>query len=308
MRAVKILTWCSSPFDVTAALVHYAQLILVPLRCMRNVSDLDVSRGLSMPSETQPSAWHAHPSIWKVILSLWGLVLACAGWAALATNSTRALYWGFALNGDVTVHWWIVSFVTLALVQGSLTLVLHCSELIANVIQDERYRRCATGKKGLRMTTNPLKSLFTGPFGLVPFVAKPALRESFASYFLLVYLNNIFNHVRPDVWTFIYLYWHVLLLHYPHTVEQIWNLSIALFIFACFFTAVAMFRPRGPQPAAYGHLQTLPNLVDEWLPVMWWGHKEDEVPYCHACMILTWLGGWWIDTHKQGPAITCCRL
>jgi hypothetical protein len=85
MHAVKILTWCSSPFDVTAALVHYAQLIFVPLRCMRNVSDLDVSGGSSMPSETQPSAWHAHPSIWKVILSLWGLVLACARWAALAT-------------------------------------------------------------------------------------------------------------------------------------------------------------------------------------------------------------------------------
>ena len=80
MCAVKILTWCSSPFEVTAALVHYAQLILVPLRCMHNVSDLDVSGGPSMASETQPSAWHAHPSIWKVILSLWGIVLACAGW------------------------------------------------------------------------------------------------------------------------------------------------------------------------------------------------------------------------------------
>ncbi|KAJ8587781.1 hypothetical protein M405DRAFT_863473 [Rhizopogon salebrosus TDB-379] len=63
---------------------------------------------------------------------------------------------------------------------------------------------------------------------------------------------------------------------------QIGNLCIALFIFACFFTVVTFFRPRGPQPAAYGHLQTLANLVDEWSPVMWWGHKEDGVPYCHA--------------------------
>ncbi|KAJ8594486.1 hypothetical protein M405DRAFT_808898, partial [Rhizopogon salebrosus TDB-379] len=55
-----------------------------------------------------------------------------------------------------------------------------------------------------------------------------------------------------------------------------------LFIFACFCTVVALSRPRGPQPAAYGHLQTLANLVDEWSPVMWWGHKEDEIPYCHA--------------------------
>ncbi|KAJ8589237.1 hypothetical protein M405DRAFT_216829 [Rhizopogon salebrosus TDB-379] len=63
---------------------------------------------------------------------------------------------------------------------------------------------------------------------------------------------------------------------------QILNLCIALFIFACFFTLVAFHRPRGPQPAAYGHLQTLANLIDEWSPVMWWGHKEDGIPYCHA--------------------------
>jgi hypothetical protein len=63
---------------------------------------------------------------------------------------------------------------------------------------------------------------------------------------------------------------------------QIWNLCIALFTFACIFTFVALRRPRGPQPAAYGHLQTLANLVDEWSPVMWWGHKEDGIPYCHA--------------------------
>lgn len=64
--------------------------------------------------------------------------------------------------------------------------------------------------------------------------------------------------------------------------SQIWNLCIALFIYACFFTFVALRRPRGPQPAAYGHVQTLANLVDEWSPVMWWGHKEDGIPYCHA--------------------------
>jgi hypothetical protein len=69
-------------------------------------------------------------------------------------------------------------------------------------------------------------------------------------------------------------------------VQQIWNLCIALFIFASFFTLIARFRPRGPQPAAYGHLQTLANLVDEWSPVMWWGHKEDGIPYCHAGIVL----------------------
>jgi hypothetical protein len=37
---------------------------------------------------------------------------------------------------------------------------------------------------------------------------------------------------------------------------------IALFVLACFLTLIALRRPHGAQPAAYGHLQTLANLVD----------------------------------------------
>jgi hypothetical protein len=168
------------------------------------MSDLDVGGYPAKPSETQPSAWHAHPSIWKIAFSLWGLVVACAVWAALATLtwylafskvessvpweswtffplvSSRALWLEFSLSGGVTVHWWTVSSLAVVLVQGPLTLELHCSELIVNVIRDERQWRYATGRNGLRMTINPLKSFFTDPLVLVLFVPKPALRESFA--------------------------------------------------------------------------------------------------------------------------------
>ncbi|OAX40119.1 hypothetical protein K503DRAFT_799067 [Rhizopogon vinicolor AM-OR11-026] len=297
MQAVKILTWSCSPFDVTAALVHHAQLTPVPLRCMCNMSELDAGACPAKPSEIQPSAWQAHRSIRKVILSLWVLVLACAGWAALATliwnttlreteswipseswsffpNGSGVLSWEFALSGGVTVRWWILVFVSLALVQGPLTLGLHCSELIANVIRDERYWRRANGRKGLRMATHPLKSFFTDPLGLVLFVAKPALHWMFGlSYNVRSGLVNGGG---------ISLDGNIFQAGISMYTVQIWNLCIALFIFASLFTLIALYRPRGPQPAAYGHLQTLANLVDEWSPVMWWGHKEDGIPYCHA--------------------------
>ena len=35
-------------------------------------------------------------------------------------------------------------------------------------------------------------------------------------------------------------------------------------------------RPHTSQPSAYGHLQTLVDLVDEWHPKMYWGHKKDN--------------------------------
>ena len=201
IRAVKILTWSSSPFDVTATLVHHIQLTPVPLRCMRGVSDVDVHGGPTKPFEVQPSAWHAHPSIRKVIISLWGLVVAYAVWAALViliwnntirktqpywelwsffpTSSSKYLWFIFQVSWSVTAQLWTLCIAIVALVQGPLTLALHCSELIAGVIRDERYWRRATRRKGLRMKTARLNSFFTDPFSLVLFVAKPALRESF---------------------------------------------------------------------------------------------------------------------------------
>jgi hypothetical protein len=209
MRTAKILTWSSSPFDVVVALCHHVQLSPVPFRCMRNISDLHVGGlgGPAKPSETQPSAWHAHRSIRKVILSLWGLVVAYAVWAALATliwdiivrpenpqilwklwsffpgEYSTLISWNMQLDGGATIQWWILSFVTVALAQGPLTLGLHCSELIVNVTRDERQWRHTTGRKGLKMTTNPLKSFASDPLCLVLFVVKFVLRESFVSYF-----------------------------------------------------------------------------------------------------------------------------
>ena len=44
LEAVRLLTWSTSPFDVTASLIRqHTQLIPVPLICMRKMSDLDVT-------------------------------------------------------------------------------------------------------------------------------------------------------------------------------------------------------------------------------------------------------------------------
>jgi hypothetical protein len=118
------------------------------------------------------------------------------------------------------------------------------------------------------MATNPVESIFTHPICLVLFVAKPFLHWMFGQSFIIQ------NYATTEE-----------TLYLPGVImptAQIWNLCIALFIYACFFTFVALRRPRGPQPAAYGHIQTLANLIDEWSPVMWWGHKKDGIPYCHA--------------------------
>lgn len=331
MRAVKILTWSSSPFDLTAALVHHTQLTPASFRCMRSVSDLNVAEGPAKPSEEQPSAWRAHPSIRKVVFSLWGLVVACAGWATIVRYKqnvdTKSKSWsfldrsigysvaytiGYSENDPsfttMSPELWILAFVNIAVVQGSLTLGLHCSDLIANVIQNEWQWRCATARKGLNTATNPLKAFLTNPLGLVLFVLKPVLHWMFG--LALTIAPTAYVDAGLAGYAFMGTNSTAGLAGYQWgsmgnssisagqlrdsgdstvpgisvlmCVNQILNLCIALFIFASFFTLVALRRPRGPQPATYGHLQTLANLVDEWSSLMWWGHKEDGPPYCHA--------------------------
>ncbi len=53
-------------------------------------------------------------------------------------------------------------------------------------------------------------------------------------------------------------------------------MAIALLVFSACMTYLAIHKPKGPQPAAYGHIQTLANLIDDWNPSMkmWWGHKS----------------------------------
>jgi hypothetical protein len=205
--------------------------------------------------------------IWDEFASLYQITsdaLTPQTWSFLSTT----LQSNFIMIGiyGASLGTWILLFVIMAIFQGPLTLALHCSELITNVIRDEREWRRATGMKGLRTATNPAKMIFAHPICLVLFVAKPFLHWMFGHAFMICNLASDGTFLVAIVMF----------------TAPIWNLCFVLFIFACLFTFVALRRPRGPQPAAYGHVQTLANLVDEWSPVMWWGHKEDGIPYCHA--------------------------
>jgi hypothetical protein len=64
-------------------------------------------------------------------------------------------------------------------------------------------------------------------------------------------------------------------------------------LFGYFATFLAFRKPRGPQPAAHGHIQTLADLVDDWTTdpngVFWWGDKEGVSEIArHAGMSLNW--------------------
>ncbi|KAH7917402.1 hypothetical protein BV22DRAFT_1135438 [Leucogyrophana mollusca] len=289
IRSTQCLTWSSSPFDVTAALVHHAHIVPSGKGCMRGVHAADSFGGPSFPLARQPSAWKSHSSVWKIVVVMWSVVVLYVAWGAglavmagegiQATWSSGNMRFGYQIPLGPTIStipFWLLFFCNIALTQGSLTLVLHCSEVIANVARDESTWRAATSKRGVPMTSNFLTSALGSWLNIVLLLAKPALHWMFG--LCLVVEGYTFSQGSPGGGE------PMLLQKVEITMNmvQIMYLSLAMLILAIVFTIVATRQPRGPQPAAYGHIQTLANLIDEWSPVMWWGHKEDGIPYCHA--------------------------
>ena len=204
MATADIRTWSSSPFDITAALVHHTQVTPVQGRCMHGVKDVDIHVPL-LPRKKQPSAWRSHSSLRKVVITIWVLVFACIAWAFVVTHisagNVRNVFtsWSFfsgqqsyvaaypiSLLGKTAWVDWVVCFLSTMAVQGWVTLTLHCSELVANVIRDEKVWRCATEMKGAKVLTHPLAPVLGSWLSLTLLCAKALLR----GYFLFV-INSV---------------------------------------------------------------------------------------------------------------------
>ncbi|KAG9317144.1 hypothetical protein JVU11DRAFT_1336 [Chiua virens] len=284
VRSADILTWSSSAFDITAALVHHAQIIPQPGRCMYGICDA-ASRGPVSPSPRQPSAWRAHSSVRKVVLTLWALVViyivwgvivvslsdrsmsdAVKSWSFFPASQTHVVAYSIPIEGGVYWYWGLY-YINMAAIQGPLTVALHCSELVANVVRDERLWRKATTKVGTTISSHPLAPVFGSPLNATLLAVKPVVHWMLGLAFSLAGTaeNGLLTAIAVSMWPF-----------------QILNYAGALLVFALTFTIVALLPQSGPQPAAYGHVQTLANLIDEWSPTMWWGQKSNGLPYRHA--------------------------
>ena len=199
MTSANILTWSSSPFDITAALVHHTQIIPVQGRCMHGITDVDEDTPL-FPREKQPSAWQSHSSIRKVIFSLWALVVACfiwgivvaciagdlgdvfGSWSFLSDTGSYVASYPIPLLGDAAWLYWMFCYLNIMLVQAWMTFALYCSELVVNVIRDEQVWRRAATKKGAKVWTHPLAAVYESWLSPTPLLANAVFSECFLLY------------------------------------------------------------------------------------------------------------------------------
>ncbi|MCJ1406774.1 hypothetical protein MMC19_000842 [Ptychographa xylographoides] len=304
-------TWSSSPIDTAAACVAVAAIGPVPGRCLRSVHDKEHDALPVGPLARQRSAYTAHKEVRVVFLCLWltvtfavlwgGVLIGVVdklsdvdgmypgvSWAFLpnlpATVDLRAASWdgNTDMSGTMTlaIPWDVVgqftwqdtpdpyipfasfcwAFALVCLLQTIMTVSLHCAELLVNIIRDEKTWRRASSPSSKRsaagLSRSPVNALHalcvSGP-ALTLFLYKPVLHSLFglavSAYF------SVGLVMRPP---------------------QIFYLSVGALLLASFVSAFAFWPPKGPQPASFGHLQTLVDLIDEWPEQgerMFWGRK-----------------------------------
>jgi hypothetical protein len=137
-----------------------------------------------------------------------------------------------------------------SLFQSVLTLSIHYTELLTQIIADERKWREAYSKKGAR----------TGPTISCLIKDWPALA--------------LFVFTGLTQWVF----GEALSVDYLVTIGllPIITLTALLLLLATSAEALARYKPKGPQPATYGDLRLLAELMDEMEhETIFWGDKGE---------------------------------
>ncbi|KAK3182144.1 hypothetical protein K4F52_006513 [Lecanicillium sp. MT-2017a] len=278
----RILSWSANPLWNT--MVHLQDQALVKIE---NQSGCDVRPRLCDQRLAQTSRpdlryqgcrlWHIRATKW-IVMFMWALCVVAFvwdgiiiyiptlmfnnnpfrfQWQASATDTTHVVNFGMDPNtNDPQINTsfpiaaqFLLGILFLCLVQGLQSMGLHCVELLVNMWRDEHTWRKAGRTQGISV-------MAAGP-----------LFEALSSWrtVLLTAIKAI-QH---------WLLGQAMVLHYHldgNDSEFTFNMSPSrLLIFACvtvvtalFTTALALWPLHGVQPPAWGHLQTLAALVDDW--------------------------------------------
>ncbi|KUJ12744.1 uncharacterized protein LY89DRAFT_721623 [Mollisia scopiformis] len=286
----EMITWSSNALNNALAILHH-QLCVEPNRCMTAVNGPRIWPVGSKPLKRQPCAKVAHPAmryvvilswIWPFIVIVWFVVLALLSIYRFQESFTLATNLGsnnldsnidvvFQLDPDTPSmkDLWpvplLVNFFIQCIVQGVQSLGFHSIELIIGMERDEMaWRAAGKSQTGARMNTNAFISILKNLPSIVLYISKPLMHWvlGLATRAVIADDNSIPRR-----------YYYACGFRYPMVfVYLIFTIALAILT-----TFIAYRKPRGPQPAAYGHYQTLNNLIDDWTVdekgSFWWGDK-----------------------------------
>lgn len=301
-----IPSWSSNPLNTTLAALH-ARTKHNSGRCMLSVHDFASKSGAYKPNVKQSSACKARKAVRLVLIFVWILALLSLipipawaivekveySYAAVSLSMTPLGFWIAPSQDNPYPSFSLPVQCVLALllfcgIQGLQTVGLHCAELLVNMVRDEAaWRQAAlpsgninltqTVKKGARYQTTPFVSAAFSWQNAILFIFKAALHWLFSQTVAIASVpvestsDSGITYDANGVPTTRTLAFVVRL---PFALAYgISTITVGLFV-----TYLAFRKPKGPQPAAFGHIQTLADLVDDWRTnaegYFWWGGQD----------------------------------
>lgn len=276
MLTVAVPTWSTNPLDNAWASVASGTRTRVPDRCLMSVHEAKLAAGPQQPKTRQLAIWNAHKEARRIMYFIWTLTAASYVWfgvilylvhikntpncngcnAYIGTNwnliaDTFKVATSAAIIPEYRSSLYAGHFTLVCVFQGLLTLALHCVELITTLHRDEgTWRQCASKEGPYSSRPNALVRAAKSWVAVSLFLLKALLHWIFGQG--ITYAYNWGTFFRPP---------------------QLLYLSIGMTVLASYSTFLCFQRPQGAQPAAFGHVQTMVDLVDEWHPTMFWGDK-----------------------------------
>ncbi|KAJ2895678.1 uncharacterized protein MKZ38_006260 [Zalerion maritima] len=288
-----IITWSSNPLTVAKACLQTGggayPVEYQSGKCMMSVHMRkdDYPNGVN-PTMVQRPMTTGHPHIKWVFGLLWPLPAVLLGWGlalhfTLMNGTMEGVHgtsWSFIpkftgntdnscdavqctdgtsiLNLSWTQYTTAVGTIgavfMIAGFQAIVTLALHISELIIDLSRDEKTYRELSSVAG----TNPKYRSIKVACNYFPSIFLFVMKACVHWVFGLACSLNFMLGVNM----------------YPPQILYLAGFTLGL---AAFCTYLALRRPTGFLPASFGHIQTIVNIVDDWLDAeaIFWGHKAD---------------------------------
>lgn len=285
----KILSWSASPLNTALACLHHGLYDRHPGRGMMGVESKDLPPEPQRPKKRQPSMRKTCPTTYKIVcvtfLFAFLIIVFAGAMYALAVhdmhpweNKTFSFFKEAPTGSDKTIategfdvgihskdnllpHFLVFLF-GLAM-HIIITFTLHCAELLVNIFRDERSWRAAAKPRGTPLGNGAVKSARTSLAWMFLFVLKPVAQWLFGAQGISYRIGDI-HETRSSGQ----------ILFNPIPLFVLAGVAILLAVFA---TCLVFRKQSGPQPATYGHLQTIIDAVDDWgkgdSGHLWWGYK-----------------------------------
>ena len=314
----KSVLWNSNPLDTVQACVHDGWASFRPNRCLIPCGNTQVSSPRALkPSTRQTCLNEARRHCGRILVGIWLLWVLTATWAFVSVirgtlspcskalgvcfeitpsmesallhqirsftpnpgyfvNGTTSTLLTFRIRGSCMLLVNVYALLVVALMQSPYTVALHCTELLVNTSRDEHlWRQAGTSNYGAVRGNNAIRAAFTNWRSIMLSLLKSTIHWLFGLSMPPLSRPRTPNSSEANMLSEIWL---------SFQYYDLFLLSFAVFVLSVFGSVLAIYCPKGPQPAAYGEIQTLADLIDYWgenQKPLFWGDKLGDCEGLH---------------------------